>query len=173
MKDNLGKNIILILSDDQGYWSLGCYGNKEIISPNIDSLAKNGVLFKDFYCVSPVCSPARASILTGKIPSAHGVHDWIEDGTDERKTVEYMSGISSYVKILSANGYNCGLSGKWHLGNSATPQMGFKHWFAHQSGGGPYYGAPMYRDGKLYHEEKYITDVITCWVYCSTRSLVK
>ena len=161
MKDNSGKNIILILSDDQGYWSLGCYGNKEIISPNIDSLADNGVLFKDFYCVSPVCSPARASILTGKIPSAHGVHDWLEDGTDERKTVEYMSDLSSYVNILSDNGYNCGLSGKWHLGNSGNPQMGFKHWFAHQSGGGPYYGAPMYRDGKLYHEEKYITDVIT------------
>lgn len=161
MKDNSGKNIILILSDDQGYWSLGCYGNKEIITPNIDSLADNGVLFKDFYCVSPVCSPARASILTGKIPSAHGVHDWLEDGTDERKTVEYMSDLSSYVNILSDNGYNCGLSGKWHLGNSGNPQMGFKHWFAHQSGGGPYYGAPMYRDGKLYHEEKYITDVIT------------
>lgn len=161
MTNKLGKNIILILSDDQGYWSLGCYGNKEIISPNIDSLARNGVLFRDFYCVSPVCSPARASILTGKIPSAHGVHDWIEDGTDERKNVEYMSDLSSYVNILSKNGYNCGLSGKWHLGNSKIPQLGFKHWFSHQSGGGPYYGAPMYRDGKLYHEEKYITDVIT------------
>ncbi|WP_249961733.1 sulfatase-like hydrolase/transferase, partial [Histophilus somni] len=156
MKKN--KNIILIISDDEGYWSLGCYGNKEIITPNIDKLSKDGVIFKDFYCVSPVCSPARASILTGKIPSFHGVHDWIEDSTPERKTVNYMENLGSYVDVLAKNGYKCGLSGKWHLGNSSQLQMGFNHWYAHQSGGGPYFGAPMYRDGKLYYEESYITD---------------
>ncbi len=73
-------NIVLILTDDQGYWSLGSYGNKEVISPNLDRLASEGMKFDNFYCTSPVCSPARASILTGKIPSAHGVLDWLGGG---------------------------------------------------------------------------------------------
>ena len=54
-------NIIVILTDDQGYWSLGCTGNREIRTPNIDALAQTGVRFDNFFCASPVCSPARAS----------------------------------------------------------------------------------------------------------------
>ena len=74
-------NVIFILTDDQGPWAAGCYGNPEIRTPNIDRLAATGVRFDNFFCSSPVCSPARASLLTGKIPSQHGVHDWIRDGT--------------------------------------------------------------------------------------------
>lgn len=73
-------NIIFILTDDQGAWDMGCAGNKEIITPNMDRLAAEGILFDEFYCASPVCSPARASIVTGKIPSCHGVQDWISGG---------------------------------------------------------------------------------------------
>ena len=74
------KNILFILSDDQGAWALGAAGNREIQTPNLDALAAGGMRFENFFCVSPVCSPARASILTGRIPSAHGVHDWIRAG---------------------------------------------------------------------------------------------
>lgn len=73
-------NIVFFLSDDHGQWANGTYGNKEVITKNIDALAENGVKFTNFYCTSPVCSPSRASILTGKIPSQHGVHDWICGG---------------------------------------------------------------------------------------------
>lgn len=73
-------NFLFILSDDQGYWSLGSYGNQEVHSPNLDHLAQEGVCFDSFYCASPVCSPARASILTGMMPSAHGVLDWLGGG---------------------------------------------------------------------------------------------
>lgn len=160
-KNAVPKNIIMIISDDQGAWALGCAGNKDVITPNIDSLAKNGVRFENFFCTSPVCSPARASLLTGRIPSQHGIHDWLENSTAERKEIEYLENQNSYVDILSDAGYVCGLSGKWHMGASHKPQKGFSHWFAHESGGGPYYAAPMYKDGELYTETNYITDVIT------------
>lgn len=154
-------NIIFIISDDQGFWANGCYGNKEIITPNIDKLSTEGMKFTNFFCASPVCSPARASILTGCIPSQHGIHDWIRDDNKYQESIEYLVNQSSYTKILSENGYDCALSGKWHMGASFKKQQGFEHWYCHKSGGGPYYGAPMYKDSVLYNEEKYITEAIT------------
>ena len=73
-------NIVFILSDDQGAWSMNCAGTPELYTPNLDRIAARGMRFENFFCVSPVCSPARASLLTGNIPSAHGVHDWIRSG---------------------------------------------------------------------------------------------
>ncbi|SDG07971.1 sulfatase-like hydrolase/transferase [Marvinbryantia formatexigens] len=154
-------NIVFIISDDQGYWSLGCSGNREILTPNIDRLAACGMRFENFFCASPVCSPARASLLTGTIPSRHGVHDWLKDDDERQASLEYLAGQYSYTRALVENGYCCALSGKWHMGASGKVQQGFTHWFSHKSGGGPYYGAPMYRDGKLYREERYVTDAIT------------
>ncbi len=75
-------NIVFILTDDQGIWSLGCYGNQEIRTPNLDRLAQSGVRFQNFFCTSPVCSPARASLLTGRIPSQHGIHDYLSGETE-------------------------------------------------------------------------------------------
>ena len=160
MTDNK-PNIVFILSDDQGAWALGCAGNKELHTPNIDRLASQGMLFENFYCASPVCSPARASLLTGRIPSQHGVHDWLRDDNQQQSSIEYLQGQTSYPTLLNEAGYICGLSGKWHLGNSAQPQQGFSHWYCHQSGGGPYYNAPIYKDGQLYNEPRYVTDAIT------------
>ncbi len=154
-------NIVLIMTDDQGLWSLGCYGNREIRTPNIDRLAAEGVRFTNFFCASPVCSPARASILTGRIPSAHGVHDWIKTGNLREDGIDYLHGIEGYTDVLARNGYACWLSGKWHLGNSFVPQKGFTHWYAHQSGAGQYYNAPMVRDGQAVQEPVHVTDAIT------------
>ena len=154
-------NIILLLSDDQGEWAMGCSGNHEIITPNIDRIAREGIRVRNFFCTSPVCSPARASLLTGRIPSQHGVHDWLRDDNKKQEEIEYLKGQTGYTDILSKNGYVCGLSGKWHLGKSSTPQKGFDYWFAHKSGGGPYYNAPFYEDGELVNKEGYVTDIIT------------
>ena len=101
-------NVIFILSDDQGPWAAGCYGNPEIRTPTLDRLAAEGMLFEDFFCTSPVCSPARASILTGTIPSRHGVHDWIRG--DEISPNERI--------ILEVNGKN---SSNYYLSNMAFP----------------------------------------------------
>lgn len=157
-------NFVLIMADDMGYWSMGCEGCGEAVTPNIDQLAERGVRFSRFYCASPVCSPARASLLTGRMPSYHGVADWIrkgnvDDGRD--KPIPYMQNLKGYPEYLAEAGYDCAISGKWHLGDSCTPQMGFEHWYVHQSGGGRYYNAPMVRDGKRVEEAGYVTDRIT------------
>jgi len=99
--------------------------------------------------------------MTGRIPSQHGVHDWIRGGNTKEDAIEYLEGQLAYTDVLAAGGYDCGFSGKWHLGHSAKPQKGFSFWYVHQSGGGPYYNAPAYRNGELVREPNYITDVIT------------
>lgn len=154
-------NIVVILADDQGAWAMGNAGNKEIITPNLDRLAAEGMRFDRFFCASPVCSPARASLLTGRIPSQHGVHDWIREGNLAPNAIEYLQGQLAYTEVLAEQGYRCGLSGKWHLGNSAVPQKGFTDWYAHQLGGGPYYNAPMIRDGEAVTEPGYLTYAIS------------
>lgn len=163
MKDKK-PNIVLFLTDDQGFWSLGCYGNSEIRTPNIDRLAKEGVLLENFFCASPVCSPARASILTGRIPSQHGVHDWIRVGNGDSKndstSIEYLQGLKGYTEILVENGYVCGQSGKWHLGATSQVQKGYSHWFTTCGGSGTYIDADAYRGSERIHTKGYLTDVI-------------
>lgn len=157
-------NVILILTDDQGYWSLGCNGNKEIRTPNIDALASGGVNLSNFFCASPVCSPARASLLTGCIPSQHGVHDWIRKGAGEvhgDAPVKYLEGITGYTELLASGGYTCGISGKWHLGATGYPQKGYSHWFVTLGGSGTYRDAEVYRGTERIKTEGYLTDVIT------------
>ena len=154
-------NVLFILTDDQGPWAAGCYGNPEIRTPNLDRLAASGTRFENFFVASPVCSPSRASLLTGRIPSQHGVHDWLREGNVGPDAIPYMEGETAYTDILARNGWTCGLSGKWHLGDSQIPQHGFTDWFVHQSGGGQYNDAPMVRNGQLVDEPGYITDVIT------------
>ena len=159
-------NILFVLADDLGAWGMGCVGNAEIRTPNLDRLAAEGVRFTRFFCASPVCSPARASLLTGMIPSQHGVHDWLRAGNTpaerpDGRLIPYLQGLTGYTRRLADHGYVCGLSGKWHLGDSHHPQQGYSYWRAHAGGGGPYYGAPMLRDGELYRAPEYVTDVIT------------
>ncbi|MFD0712663.1 sulfatase-like hydrolase/transferase [Paenibacillus sp. GCM10027626] len=154
-------NIVFILSDDMGAWAMGCAGNKDIRTPHLDRLAAEGMRFTSFFCTSPVCSPARASLFTGRIPSQHGIHDWIREGNIGEDAAEYLAGQQAYTELLVDHGYICGMSGKWHLGDSIRPQKGFSHWYVHQSGGGSYYNAPMIRDGRPVEEPGYVTDLIT------------
>lgn len=154
-------NLLLILTDDQGPWAMGCAGNEEIRTPSLDALAREGVRFENFFCASPVCSPARASLYTGRIPSQHGVHDWIRDHSLPPEAPDFLAGMTSLPDLLSAHGYTCGLSGKWHLGGHMTPQHGMRHWFCHPHGGGRYNDMDMIRDGQVVRCHGYLTDVIT------------
>lgn len=178
---NKKPNIVFILSDDQGPFSLGCLNNSELKTPALDELAQNGVRFSHCFCASPVCSPARASILTGSIPSRHGVHDWIRSGNIdpkshhlsfqqkahydyliEHKTIDYLEGLPTYTDVLNKNGYTCALAGKWHLGNSVKPQCGFTKWYTIGKGGCNNYMDPdVIENGKISFPKKYITDLIT------------
>ena len=154
-------NVIFILSDDQGIWSLGCYGNREIRTPNLDRLAAQGMRFRNFFVATPVCSPSRATFFTGRICSQHGVHDWLRGGNVDPGAIRYLDGEVTSTDVLAGQGYACGISGKWHLGDSQHPQHRFDHWFVHQKGGGPYMNAPMVRDGERVNEPGYVTNVIT------------
>ncbi len=159
-------NLLFILSDDQGAWAMGCAGNEEVRTPNLDRLAETGIRFTNFFCASPVCSPARASILTGQIPSQHGVQDFLRAGNSaeleqDGLEIEYLAGRRSYVESLSGAGYDCGLSGKWHLGVAPRAQLGFGFWSAHASGAGDYFRPPMISEGKLHRPEGYVSDLIT------------
>ena len=154
-------NIVFILTDDQGPWAAGCYGNPEIRTPNIDRIAATGVRFENFFCASPVCSPSRASFLTGRMPSQHGVHDWIRGGSVGEDAAFYLQGEVAYTDVLAGAGWTCGISGKWHMGHSQIAQHGFTYWFVHQLGGGPYHNAPMVRNGECTTAPGYVTNVIT------------
>jgi arylsulfatase A-like enzyme len=152
---------VFILTDDQGAWAMGCAGNQEIITPNLDRIAAEGMRFTNFFCASPVCSPARASLLTGRIPSQHGIHDWLKGGNEGPDALEFLAGQRAYTDVLAEHGYRCGISGKWHMGDSVTPQKSFADWCVHRRGGSQYYNSPMVRDGVEYTETGYLTDHIT------------
>ena len=170
------KNIVMIMTDDQGYWTLGCAGNPNAHTPNIDRLAKEGVRFENFFCVSPVCSPARASFFTGNIPSAHGVTDWLDGGNldarkyevtnnpmyaTERECIDYLEGHMTFTEVLQQNGYTCALSGKWHLGDSVNMQHGFTKWFSVPLGHSAYIDPPIIENGEVIPGKGFITDMIT------------
>lgn len=110
---NNNPNIIIIFTDDQGYGDLGCYGATKFQTPNIDSMAKEGILFTDFYVSQAVCSASRASLMTGSYAERVGVQGalspWEVRGLDPK--------IQTIAKLLKSHNYTNGIFGKWHLGH--------------------------------------------------------
>lgn len=126
-------NLLLILTDNQSPSLIGAYGNREIRTPNIDRLAAEGMLFTRAFATSGVCSPARATLLTGLIPSRTGVHN----GLPERFAVPDYSAIEEFRNLpqtLADAGYATGLVGKYHLGAHEKPQLGFGFWATFSGG---------------------------------------
>ena len=154
-------NVIFILTDDQGPWAAGCCGNPEIRTPNMDRLAATGTRFENFFVATPVCSPSRATFLTGRIPSQHGVHDYLSAGRFGPDSIRFMDGEVGYTDIMARHGWTCAITGKWHLGDNLVPQHGFSHWFLRRNDGGKYTHADMIRNGVLVDIPRYVTDVIT------------
>ncbi len=111
------RNVLLLWSDQQRADTIGAYRNDRIRTPNLDRLAATGTLFEQAYCAQPVCSPSRASILTGLYPHTHGVI-----GND----VPFRADVPTLADLLRPAGYACGYIGKWHLGKERTPQHGFE-----------------------------------------------
>ena len=106
-------NVIIILTDDQGYGDLGCMGSDDLKTPNIDALAEKGVLFSSMYSASPVCSPSRAALLTGRYPGNAGVRAIL---AGHRKASGLTPKVPTLATALKNDGYKTGICGKWHLG---------------------------------------------------------
>ncbi|QHJ10996.1 Arylsulfatase [Paraglaciecola mesophila] len=127
-------NIIVIMADDQGQWALGSAAGGEGIvkTPNLDYIAQQGVVFSNAMTPIPVCSPARASFHTGKMPSQHGVHDFL--GEDRKYDANWLAGEMLLSERLKSQGYRTALLGKWHATtDSKPPQPGFDQWLSYDA----------------------------------------
>ncbi len=124
-----GTNVLLVLLDDHAQWAAHCYGNSELRTPTLDYLADTGVKMENAFTPTPVCSPGRAALLTGRIASQHGIHDFLGGEYETRDGRPWLEDERTLAQILSDAGYVVGLSGKWHLGGSSEKQPGFDYWY--------------------------------------------
>lgn len=132
MASQVQPNIIVIMTDDQGQWTVGAYGNEAVQTPNLDYMAKTGVMFENAMTPAPVCSAARASFQTGKTPSQHGVHDFL---SSEKDSPEWLKGETTLGQRLQQEGYKTAMLGKWHATEEFEnpPVRGYDRWFSHNS----------------------------------------
>ncbi len=126
-------NIIYILADDMGYFELGCYGGKVIETPNLDKLAKGGMVFSNHYCGSNICAPSRCALMTGK----HTGHTWIRDNKEmpTEGNEPILASEITVAEVLKSAGYTTGAFGKWGLGypgSEGSPnKKGFDQFFGY------------------------------------------
>lgn len=156
-------NVIIILTDDQGYGDVGFHGNSKINTPHLDRMAEKSVELTRFYC-SPVCAPTRASLLTGRNHYRTGVIHTSRGGAK-------MQGEEvTIAELLQQSGYQTGIFGKWHLGDNypMRPQdQGFMESLIHKSGGigqspdqpNSYFNPKLWKNGEAFQSTGYCTDV--------------
>ncbi len=145
-------NIIYVLADDAGYGDFGCYGQKDILTPNIDRAASEGMRFTSHYAAAPVCAPSRCGLLTGK----HTGHSFIRGNYEiiPEGQLALNSEEVTIAEMLNKEGYTSGIIGKWGLGGPGTEgepnRQGFDHWFGYlcQRQAHSYYPEYLWSDGK-------------------------
>jgi len=157
-------NVVLVITDDQGYGDLGCHGNPFVKTPNIDTLYAQSVRLTDFH-VGPTCSPTRAALMTGRYCNRTGVWHTIMGRSLLRRDEVTMA------DVFAASGYRTGMFGKWHLGDNypfRPIDRGFEDVLAHRGGGigqgldywgNDYFDDTYYRNGKPEKFEGYCTDI--------------
>ena len=169
-------NFVVIYTDDHGYADLGCYGSTDVKTPHLDALAESGVRFTNWYSNSPVCSPSRASLLTGCYPQRVGVSHILGGG---RSAPGLCTRHVTLAKALKSLGYTTGIFGKWHLG--VAPEFrpnahGFDEFFGFLAGCVDYYSHLFYyelahgvnpvhdlwhNNKEVWHNGEYLTELLT------------
>ncbi len=146
-------NVIVIVTDDQGAADAGCYGAKDILTPNMDAIAAHGVRFTQFYAAAPVCSPSRAGLLTGRYPLRAGL---IGNASSQPGGKDAMPGSQvTMAEMFKAAGYATAHIGKWHLGftpDTLPNAQGFDHSFGHMGGCIDNYSHFFYWQGPNRHD---------------------
>lgn len=169
-------NFIIFLTDDQGYGDLSCMGATDLKTPNLDALAASGARFTDWYSNSPVCSPSRAALLTGRYPGNAGVRSILSGHRTAPGLPPEVPTIASALKPL---GYRTALTGKWHLGlaDGCRPKHhGFDESFCFMAGCVDYYSHIFYwgmpggknpihdlweNDQEIHEDGRYFTELVT------------
>ena len=170
-------NVILIMTDDQGYGDLSCMGATDFVTPHLDRMAREGTRFSCMYSGSPVCSPSRATLLTGRYPGYAGVRAIL---AGHRRASGLTGEVPTIATALQRLGYHTGLSGKWHLGlmPEARPNAnGFDEFNGFLAGCVDYYSYIFYwgmadghtdlthdlweNDREVYANGEYMTERIT------------
>jgi len=155
-------NILFLMADDQAPWSMHCAGDPYAFTPNMDRLAKGGARFTNAFTPTPVCSPSRASLMTGRYGSELGITDWIHPQTD--KGLGLDARFPTWPQLLSNTGYQTGLIGKWHLGDlpeQHPTKRGYQSFMGFLGGGTPPQNPVLEKDGVTAKREGYIVDLVT------------
>ncbi len=146
-------NIVFVLVDDLRWDEIGVAGHPYVKTPNIDRIANEGVYFTNAFTTTPLCSPARATFLTGLYPHTSGI-------TDNLARNEQSHRLETFPKMLNQRGYDTAFIGKWHMGNDDSPRPGFNTW-AVMKGQGEAINPEFNIDGERRQFQGYVTDILT------------
>ncbi|MEK7407028.1 MAG: sulfatase [Acidobacteriota bacterium] len=146
-------NIVFIYTDDQRWDAMSCAGHPFLKTPNLDRIAREGARFGNAFVTTPLCSPSRASFLTGRYVHAHGV-----TGNGDNNALSHQ--LVTWPRLSHDGGYETAYVGKWHMGNDDTPRPGFDRWVSFR-GQGAYVDPALNIDGKAERVAGYMTDLLT------------
>ena len=145
-------NVLVVLVDDLRWDEIGCAGHPYVRTAAIDRVARQGARFRNAFCTTPLCSPVRASLLTGQYAHNHGI-------VDNTNRSRQSHALVTFPRILHDNGYETGYVGKWHMGNDDTARPGFDYW-ACMAGQGTSFDPVLNENGTRTESTGHTTDVL-------------